>query len=82
MKKIIKFHFMPIEADEVAGDILAEMEMPDNANECAEYIKEIEDAVSSYIEAVGAWSFEELALDVVKSFDVNARIIEPITILV
>lgn len=71
---IVRFSFLPIGGCDDGGvHLFVKMKMPGNIAAYNERVKEIEDAISSYIEDVPAWQFEELALDVCKSFDKAAE---------
>lgn len=77
MKRIIRFHFVPIEGEEDELDVFGLADIKDD--DC---LAQIEDAVVSYIDAVEAWKFADLVLDVLRSFDPNATLIEVPTICV
>ena len=72
--QVFCFHFDPISSDEVATDILVELTPWSSANPPS--YATIEDAISSYIDTVQAWSFEQIVMDVCSSFGA-AKIIRP-----
>ena len=72
--QVFCFHFYPIDADEVAVDIMVELTPWSSANPPS--YAAIEAAISSYIDAVQAWSFEQIVMDVCGSFGA-AKIIRP-----
>ena len=83
---IVRFNFAPIEDEDPRGaDIFVKM-VPPQAKEGEHgengYIATIEDAVSSYIDTIAGYSFEQLVLDVAQTFDPNAEIVEIPTIQV
>lgn len=76
MAHTVRFHFVPVEDEDPEGaDVFVSMESPDDEEARKVRFNEIEDAISSYIDGVSNWSFEQLALEVAQSFDKNARII-------
>ena len=76
MKEIVRFHFNPIEGEDDCGaDVFVKMLLPQDGQERKTMLQEIEDGISSYIEGRDCWSFEELALDVARSFDSGADIV-------
>ena len=76
MKEIVRFHFSPIEGEDDCGaDVFVKMLLPQDGQERKKKPQEIEDGISSYIEGRDCWSFEELALDVARSFDSGADIV-------
>ena len=76
MKEIVRFHFSPIEGEDDCGaDVFVKMLLPQDGQERKTMLQEIEDGISSYIEGRDCWSFEELALDVARSFDSGADIV-------
>lgn len=77
MKHVIRFHFIPIEAEEDGIDVFGLADIKDDA-----YLAQIEDAVASYVDADEVWNFPDLVLDVLQSFDPEATLIEIPTIYV
>ena len=83
MKEIVLFRFNPIEReDERGADVLVKMLLPQSEQKRADILSEIEDSISSYIEGVDCWSFEELAFDVARSFDSGADIVHLPTFII
>lgn len=77
MISVVRFHFVPIEDEDQEGaDVFISMSLPDNEKERKARFDEIEDAISSYVDGVPAWTFEQLAIEVAQSFDKDAKIIE------
>ncbi len=74
MKKVIKFHFTNVDGMGTNVDILV------LTNEISSDLRnQIEDAISSYIDLIEDWQYEELINEVLNSFDLDYEIINPIT---
>lgn len=77
MKRIICFHYVPVIDEEEDLDLYGLADIKD-----VNYVAQIKDAVSSYIETVDEWGFADLVLDVLRSFDPDAKLIDIPTIYV
>lgn len=74
MNTLIKFHFIDTDGMGTDVDILVlTYEISNNLK------YEIEDAISSYIDSVKDWQYEELINEVFASFELDYEIINPIT---
>ena len=70
---LINFVFDPIEAGDTVTTILVSMMMPKNEKEFDALKAEIEDCISSYLDANQVVYFGKLVRDVCASFDPNAK---------
>ena len=74
MDTLIKFHFMDVDGCGTNVDILV------LTYEISNKLKdEIEDAISSYVDSVEDWQYEDLINEVFASFDLDYEIVKPIT---
>lgn len=74
MNTLIKFHF--VDTDGMGTDIDILVLTHEVSNDLRD---EIEDAISSYINSVEDWQYEELINEIFSSFDLDYEIINPIT---
>ena len=74
MDTLIKFHFMDVDGCGTNVDILV------LTYEISNKLKdEIEDAISSYVDSVEDWQYEDLINEVFASFDLDYESVKPIT---
>lgn len=74
MDTLLRFKFVDVDGMNTDVDIFVLTYAITNDKE-----NEIEDAISSYIDSVEDWQYEELINDVFASFDLDYRIVSPIT---
>ena len=74
MQTIIKFHF--IDTDGMGTDVDILVLTHEISNDLRD---KIEDAISSYIDSVEDWQYEELVNEVFESFGLDYEIVNPIT---
>jgi len=80
MEKLVRFWYAPSEDDDYEGtEIFVQMSMPLVAEHYEQRKSEIEDAISSYLDSDMDQGFAELALNVARSFDPDAKIVKPLT---
>lgn len=77
--KLLRFFFEAIDGDECGVDIFAMVKYPEEVWDRHNLAAQIEDAVNSYCDSVEYWQFEELVDDVLKSFNLDYEIVDPIT---
>ena len=74
MKSIMRFHYMNVDGMGANVDVFVLTD--ENTNDLR---YQIEDAISSYLDAVEDWQYEELVRDVLDSFGFDYEIVSPIT---
>lgn len=82
MKEVLCFRFAAIEGEESDEIVLCEITMPTYPEQRRELLGQMEDAISSYVDSVPSWTFDELVRDVASSFDPDAKIIYPYTFVI
>lgn len=80
--ELVRFFFESIDDDGTNVDIFALIHYPDSIENRNELTQQIEDAIYSYCDSVEDWQFEDLVEDVLKSFNIEFRIVSPITICI
>lgn len=80
--ELVRFFFESIDDDGTNVDIFALIHYPDSIENRNELTRQIEDAIYSYCDSVEDWQFEDLVEDVLKSFNIEFRIVSPITICI
>lgn len=74
MKAILNFFFECVDGMEYDVNIFVIVDKLDDGTKT-----KIEDAISSYVDTVENWEYEELVKDVLNSFDLTYEIVRPIT---
>ena len=74
MKTVMRFHYVNVDGMDTDVDIFVLIDESTNNLK-----HQIEDAISSYIDAVEDWQYEELVRDVLDSFGFDYEIVNPIT---
>ena len=74
MKTVLKFHYIDVDGNGTNTDILVLID-----KSAINLKHEIEDAISSYIDKVEDWQYEELVCDVLNSFSLDYEVVSPIT---
>lgn len=74
MNTLLRFKFVAVDGMDTDVDIFVLTSAITNDEK-----SEIEDAISSYIDSVEDWQYEELINDVFASFDLDYKIVSPIT---
>lgn len=74
MNTLLRFKFVAVDGMDTDVDIFVLTSVITNDEK-----SEIKDAISSYIDSVEDWQYEELVNDVFASFDLDYKIVSPIT---
>ena len=74
MNTLLRFKFVNVDGIDTDVDIFVLTYAITNDKK-----NEIKDAISSYIDAVEDWQYEELINDIFMSFDLDYEIVSPIT---
>ena len=74
MNTLLRFKFVNVDGMDTDIDIFV---LTDDITNDKKH--EIEDAISSYIDSVEDWQYEELVKDIFASFDLDYKIVNPIT---
>lgn len=74
MQTVMRFHYINVDGIDTNVDILVLVD-----NSAVNLKHEIEDAISSYIDKVDDWQYEELVCDVLNSFGLDYEVVNPIT---
>ena len=74
MNTLLRFKFVAVDGMDTNVDIFVLTYAMTNDKK-----NEIEDAISSYINSVEDWQYEELVNDILASFDLDYKIVSPIT---
>ena len=81
MKEFLEFYIIPAEEnDDSSGfSIYAEMDIPEG---CRDEVRDkVQTKVNEYLDTTSSWEYGDAIDEIIKSFDPNARIIEPLFIL-
>lgn len=74
MKTVIRFNYVDVDGMGTNVDIFVLIDKISN-----DLRNQIENAISSYIDSVEDWQYEELVCDVLNSFGLDYEIINPVT---
>ena len=76
--KLLRFNFVDVDGNGTDIDLLVGVDSVSWENTSVTK-NQIEDAITSYIEDVEDWQYEELIKDVLQSFDLDFEFVEPTT---